>query len=186
MKWQKIFNSSKQNTNNETKKIKKKNMLFAHFKNIYRLYLQFIIRTSILSYRFFIFYRNFSNGHSTAVRRKRGSETNILFSREIHILTRQLSLRERAFYENKSVVTKVVTWFKCIGSIISKQGTRIELISKAAPILTAVAKVRSVWKDKNINLKWNIRLLHTLAFSIFLYTFKSWTLSAELQGKYKH
>lgn len=29
-------------------------MLFAHSKNIYRLYLQFIIRTNILSYRFFI------------------------------------------------------------------------------------------------------------------------------------
>ena len=44
-----------------------------------------------------------------------------------------------------------------------------------------MAKLKPIWRDKNINLQSKVKLLHTLILSIFLYACESWTLTAELQ-----
>ena len=76
-----------------------------------------------------------------------------------------------------------VNQFKYLGAIISDNGSHTEILSRSAQTLTALAKLRKIWRDKNIALKYKIRLMHALVLSIFLYACESWTLTAELQRK---
>ena len=45
----------------------------------------------------------------------------------------------------------------------------------------AVARLKSIWNDRNINLSSKIRPMNSLVLSIFLYACETWTLSADLQ-----
>ena len=44
-------------------------------------------------------------------------------------------------------------------------------------------KSTSIWRKKNISFRTKLQLLHILVLSIFLYTYKCWTLTAELQRR---
>jgi len=76
-----------------------------------------------------------------------------------------------------------VKQFKYLGSIISEEGSKMEVLSRAAQTLANVTKLRTIWKDRNISLKTKIKLLRALAHSVFLYACESWTLTAELQRR---
>ena len=76
-----------------------------------------------------------------------------------------------------------VNQFKYLGAIISDKGSHTEVLSRSAQTMTALAKLRTIWRDKNIAMKYKIRLMHALVLSIFLYACESWTLTAELQRK---
>ena len=73
--------------------------------------------------------------------------------------------------------------FKYLGAIISEEGSKSEVLARAALTVAATAKLRPIWRDKNITLKSKLKLLHALVLSIFLYACESWTLTAELQKK---
>ena len=78
-----------------------------------------------------------------------------------------------------------VDTFKYLGSIIADEGSKPEVLARSAQTTAALAKLKTIWKDKNINLSAKIRLMRSLVISIFLYACESWTLTAELGRRIK-
>ena len=76
-----------------------------------------------------------------------------------------------------------VNSFKYLGSIISDEGSKHEIVARIAQTTAAIGKLQTLWKDKNISLRHKIHLMRTLALSIFLYACETWTLTAELQRR---
>ena len=78
---------------------------------------------------------------------------------------------------------ETVTSFKYLGSVISDEGSKPEILSRIAQTTAALTRVKPVWIDKSISLSSKIQLVHSLVTSIFLYACESWTLTAELQRR---
>ena len=76
---------------------------------------------------------------------------------------------------------ETVTSFKYLGSIITDEGSKPEIISRIAQTTAALTRLKPVWIDKSISFSSKIRLMHSLVTSIFLYSCESWTVTAELQ-----
>ena len=74
-----------------------------------------------------------------------------------------------------------VNQFQYLGAIVTDEGSQPEILSRIAKATTALAKLKPIWKDRNIRLCSKIRLLRSLVISIFLYACESWTLTAELE-----
>ena len=75
---------------------------------------------------------------------------------------------------------ETVDHFKYLGAIICDEGSRREALSRAAQTMAALARLKIIWKDKNIRIKHKIRSLRALVMAIFLYACETWTLTAEL------
>ena len=73
--------------------------------------------------------------------------------------------------------------FKYLGAIVTDEGSKPEILSRIAQATAALAKLKPIWKDKNLSTKSKIRLLRSLVISIFLYACESWTLTADLQQR---
>ena len=80
-------------------------------------------------------------------------------------------------------VRQTVTSFKCLGSVITDEGSKPEILSRIAQATAALTRLKPVWIDKGISLSSKIRLMRSLVTSIFLYACESWTLTAELQSR---
>ena len=78
---------------------------------------------------------------------------------------------------------ETVTSFKYLGSFITDEGSKPEIISRIAPTTAALTRLKLVWNDRSISLSSKIRLMRSLVISIFLCTCESWTLTAELQRR---
>ena len=78
---------------------------------------------------------------------------------------------------------EIVTSFKYLGSVITDEGSKPEILSRIAQMTAALTKVKPVWIDKSISLNSKIRLTRSFVTSIFLYACESWTLTAELQRR---
>ena len=78
---------------------------------------------------------------------------------------------------------ETVTSFKYLGSVISDEGSKPEIISRIAQTTAALTRLKPVWIDKSIFVSSKIRLMRCLVTSIFLYACESWTLTAELQRR---
>ena len=76
-----------------------------------------------------------------------------------------------------------VTSFKYLGSVVTDEGSKPEILSRLAQTTAALTRLKPVWIDKSISLSSKMRLLRSLATSIFLYACESWTLTAELQRR---
>ena len=50
-------------------------------------------------------------------------------------------------------------------------------------VTAALTKLQPIWRDNNISLGSNIKLMRSLVISIFLYACKSWTLTADLEKR---
>jgi hypothetical protein len=57
------------------------------------------------------------------------------------------------------------------------------MLARIAQTISVLAKLQAIWRDKNISLRSEIRLMHSLALSVFLYACETWTLTAELQRR---
>ena len=73
-----------------------------------------------------------------------------------------------------------VTSFKYLGSLITDEGSKPEILSRLAQATAASTRLKPVWMDKSISLSSKIRLMRSL---VFLYACESWTLTAELQRR---
>ena len=73
---------------------------------------------------------------------------------------------------------ETVTSFKYLGSFITDEGSKPEIISRIAPTTAALTRLKLVWNDRSISLSSKIRLMRSLVISIFLCTCESWTLTA--------
>ena len=78
---------------------------------------------------------------------------------------------------------ETVTSCKYLGSVITDEGSKPEILSRIAQTTAALTRLKPVWIDKSISLSSKIRLMRSLFTSIFLYACESWTLTAELQRR---
>ena len=78
---------------------------------------------------------------------------------------------------------ETVTSFKYLGSVITDEGSKPEILSRIAQATAALTRLKPVWNDRSISLSSKIRLIRSLVTSIFLYACESWTLTAELQRR---
>ena len=75
---------------------------------------------------------------------------------------------------------ETVTSFQYLGSVITDEGSKPEILSRITQTTAAFTRLKPVSNDESISLSSKIRLMHSLLTSIFLYTCESWTLTAEL------
>ena len=75
---------------------------------------------------------------------------------------------------------ETVTSFKYVGSVITNEGSKPEMLSRTAAALT---RLKPDWNDRSISLSSEIRLIRSLVTSIFLYACETWTLTAEPQRR---
>ena len=78
---------------------------------------------------------------------------------------------------------ETVASFKYLGSVITNEGSKPEILSRIAQTTAALTKLKPVWIDKSISLSSKIRLMRFLVTYIFLYACEPWTLTAELQRR---
>ena len=78
---------------------------------------------------------------------------------------------------------ETVTSFKYLGSVITDEGSKPEMLSKIAQATAALTRLKPVWNDRSISLSSKKRPMRSLVTSIFLYACESWTLTAELQRR---
>ena len=66
-----------------------------------------------------------------------------------------------------------------LGAIIADEGSKPEILARIAGATAALAKIKTIWNDRNIALSSKIRLMRSLVMSIFLCACESWTLTAD-------
>ena len=76
-----------------------------------------------------------------------------------------------------------VTSDKCLGAVVSDDGFKPEVLSRIAQATAALTKLKPIWRNNNISLGSKMKLMCSLAISIFLYACESWTLTAELEKR---
>ena len=86
-------------------------------------------------------------------------------------------------FKVKNSVLEVVDKFIYLGATVTDNGSKSEILSRIAKAQNSLSKLRIIWKDKSISASCKIRLLRTLAISVFLYACESWTLDAYLQQR---
>ena len=83
--------------------------------------------------------------------------------------------------DNKKLET--VRSFKYLGAIVSDEGSKPEVLSRIAQTTAAVTKLKVIWNDKNIAISSKIRLMRSLAMSIFSYACETWTITADVKRR---
>ena len=78
---------------------------------------------------------------------------------------------------------ETVTSFKYLGSAITNEDSKPEILSRIVQTTAALTRLKPVWNDRSISVSSKIQLMHSLVTSIFLYACESWTLTAELQRR---
>ena len=78
---------------------------------------------------------------------------------------------------------ETVTSFKNLGSVITDEGSKPEILFRRAQATATLTRLKPVWNDRSISLSSKIRLMRSLVTSIFLYACESWTLTAKLQRR---
>ena len=64
---------------------------------------------------------------------------------------------------------ETVDHFKYLGDIICVVDSTSEVLCRAAHTMAALARIKTIWKDKNIRIKCKIRLTRALVITILLY-----------------
>ncbi|WP_293650572.1 hypothetical protein [Thiolapillus sp.] len=75
---------------------------------------------------------------------------------------------------------ETVTSFKYLGSVITDEGSKPEILSRIAQTAAALTRLKPVWNDRSSSLSSKIGLMCSLVTFVFLYACESWTLTAEL------
>ena len=78
---------------------------------------------------------------------------------------------------------ETVTSFKYLGSVITDEGSKPEMLSRIAQTTATLTRLKPVWNGRSISLRSKIRLMRSLVTSTFQYACESWTLTAELQRR---
>ena len=78
---------------------------------------------------------------------------------------------------------ETVTSFKYLGSVITDEGFKPEILSWTAQTTVALTRLETVWNDRSISQSSKIRLMHSLVTSIILYACESWIPTAELKRR---
>ena len=78
---------------------------------------------------------------------------------------------------------QIITSFKYLSSIVSDEGSKLEILSRIAQATTALTKVKPIWNDRSIFVAAKVRPNCFLVTSIIPYACESWTFTAELQRR---
>ena len=78
---------------------------------------------------------------------------------------------------------ETVTSFKYLGSVITDEGSKLEMLSRIVQTTAALTWLKPVWNERSISLSSKMRLMRSHVTFIFLYACESWTLTAELQRR---
>ena len=78
---------------------------------------------------------------------------------------------------------ETVTSFKYLGSVITDEGSKPQILSRIAQATAALTRLKPVWIDKSISLSSKTPLMRSLVTFISLYACISWILTAELQRR---
>ena len=78
---------------------------------------------------------------------------------------------------------ETVTSFKYLGSVITDEDSKPEILCRISQAIAALIRLKPVWIDKSISLSSKIRLMRSLVTPIIKYACESWTLTAELQRR---
>ena len=78
---------------------------------------------------------------------------------------------------------ETVTSFKYLGSVITDEGSKPEILSWTAQTTAALTRLKPVWNDRSISLSSKIQLMRSLVTSIVLYACQLWTLTAEVKRR---
>ena len=76
-----------------------------------------------------------------------------------------------------------VTSFKYLGAVVSADGSKPKTLTRIDQATVALTKLKPIWKDNNISLGSNVKLMRSLVISIFLYASESLALTAELDQR---
>ena len=68
---------------------------------------------------------------------------------------------------------ETVTSFKYLGSVITNEGSKSEILSRTAQATAAITRLKPVWNERGISLSFKIRLMRSLVTPIFLYACES-------------
>ena len=68
---------------------------------------------------------------------------------------------------------ETVTSLKYLGSVITDEGSKREILSRIAQTTAALTRLKPVWNDRSISLSSEIQLMCSLVTSIFLYACES-------------
>ena len=68
---------------------------------------------------------------------------------------------------------ETVTNFKYLGSVVSDEGSKPEILSRIAETKAALTRLKPVWNDRSISLSSKIRLINSPVTFIFLYACES-------------
>ena len=112
---------------------------------------------------------------STAYGMQIGAEKTQLMTNNTNGISTDITI------DNKKLET--VRSFKYPGAIVSDEGSKPELLSRIAQTTAAVTKLKVIWNDKNIAINSKIRLMRSLAMSIFLYACETWTITADIERR---
>ena len=68
---------------------------------------------------------------------------------------------------------ETVTSFKYLGSVITDEGSKLEILSRIAQTTAALTRLKPVSNDRCTSLSSKIRLMHSLVTHSFLYASES-------------
>ena len=80
---------------------------------------------------------------------------------------------------------ETVTCCKYLGSVITDEGSKPEILSRIAQTTAVLTRLKLVWIDKSISLSSKIRLIRSLVTFSFLYACESWTSQHSSKEEYK-
>ena len=63
---------------------------------------------------------------------------------------------------------ETVTGFNYLGSVITDEGSKPEILSRIAQTTAALTRLKPAWNDRSISLSFKIQLIRSLVTSIFL------------------
>ena len=78
---------------------------------------------------------------------------------------------------------ETVTSFKYLGSVVSYEGSKLEILSRIAQTTATLKRLKPFWNDRSLPLNSKIRLMCSIVTSIFMYAYESRTLTAELRRR---
>ena len=78
---------------------------------------------------------------------------------------------------------ETVTSFKYLGSVMTDEGSKPEILCRKAQTTAALTGLKPIWNDRSISLSSKTRLMRPLVTSILLYACEPWTPTAELRRR---
>ena len=78
---------------------------------------------------------------------------------------------------------ETVTSFKYLGSVITNEGSKPEILPRTAQATAALTRLKPVWIDKSTSLSSKKGPMSSLVTFFFLYACESWTLTTELKRR---